>query len=305
MKIKHLLLFVTITSSLLAGEILVEETQVLFGGTDNPHFFPDYTQDGQSILITKAAYTGLWILDRASLDINRISDATGSGYEPRSLSNGLIIFRQDEYRKGRKYTSLLQTNLKDTQIIAEAARFVSPANVVNDRLIYLVNETPVIQNGINGQRESSQTGYRAVLNDKLSLKVLKDGTSTTIAPQGDGNYIWAELAPAGDKIVYTKVGQGTYICDLNGNVLTDLGVAHAPKWSPDGNFLVYMDDHDDGNLYTASEIWIIAQDGTQAWMITNTPDRIEMYPNWSPDGNHIIYHTLQGEIIQTTIRIRD
>ncbi len=81
--------------------------------------------------------------------------------------------------------------------------------------------------------------------------------------------------------------------------------AHASQWSPDGEYLVYMKDMDDGEQFTASEIWVSTADGSQQWMITDTHDKIEMYPQWSPDGNSIVYHSLRGELIETTIQITD
>ena len=290
-------------SSLLAKDIIVKNTQMILGDNKTPFYFPSYTVDGKSILLTQNAYTGLWILDRSSEDIRKITNAQGAGFEPRSLTDGAVIYRHDEYQKGRKFTSLYKDRATENQLIADAARFVSPANMVNDRLISLIDEAPAILNGSSGRSEHNLEDYTTVLNDKLTLKLFQSGEVSVIAPQGEGNYIWSELSPTFDKLVYAKTGAGTFVSDLQGNIISELGFVHAPHWSPDGEYLVYMKDLDDGVQYTASEIWIVSYDGLQSWKITDTPEKIELYPQWAPDGEHVIYHSLHGEIIETTIEI--
>lgn len=303
MKKTYLALILLTATGLLAKDIVIKETRVLLADASTPFYFPVYTVDGESVLMTQNAYKGLWIMNRASEEIKQITESQGAGFQPRSLSDGTIIFRQDDYQQGRKITSLYKVDEDGNCLIAAGARFVSPANLINDRLIYLIDETPVILNGISGQRESSLEDYTTVLNDKLTLKLFQAGNESVLAPQGEGNYIWSEISPQGNKLVYTKTGQGTYVCDLKGNIISELGDVHAPQWSPDGEYLVYMNDLDDGIQYTSSEIWIISFDGRNSWKITDTPDIIEMYPQWSPDGLHVIYHSLRGEIIETTIEI--
>lgn len=305
MKIKHITLILLALSSLFAKDVIIEDSQLLYGNPENPGFFPSYTQDAKTVLFTRNAYQGLWAYDRSTFAVEQITDVQGAGYHPRSLSDGSIIFRHDEYRKGRKYTALYKADASGSHLVAPAGRFISTANLINDKLVYLSDEMPVVFNAVNEQRESSHLGVTAILNDKLSLQVLQDGVLRPLSPRGEGNYIWGELSPAADKVVFTRTGDGTYICNLQGNIISDLGYAHAPQWSPDGEFLVYMKDLDDGYQYTASEIWIISADGSQSWMVTDTADQIEMYPHWSPDGEHIVYHTLRGKIFETSIQIVD
>jgi len=303
LKIKYLALILAASSGLLAKDLVIGDTQVLLGDISTPYFFPVYTADGESILITQKAYTGLWGLNRSTGELRQITNSQGAGFQAHSLADGAIIFRHDEFRKGRKFTSLYKADASGKHLIAEPARFVSPARLISDRLIYLVDKTPVILNAVSGLNENNLENYTTVLNDKLTLRLFQAGTESVIAPQGEGNYIWAEVSPTNDLLVYTKTGQGTFVCDLKGQVIAELGYAHAPQWSPNGEYLVYMNDQDDGDQYTASEIWIVSYDGEHSWKITDTPDKIEMYPQWSPDGEYVIYHTLHGEIIETTIQI--
>ena len=292
-------------SGLFAKEIIVEKTNHLYGDLENPGFFPSYTVDGESILFTKSGYLGLWILDRAELTVKQITSATGAGYQPISLSNGSIVFRQDEYKSGRKFTSLHSYLDQELHQLTDQKRFVGTINIDNDHLIYLVDSNVKVFNNSSELFEEEQDGYTAVFNDKLTLKVLKDGIVTPLAPLGEGQYIWAELSPNADNIVFTMPGEGTFVCDLDGKIMADIGYANTPHWSPDGQYLVFMKDIDNGDQFTSSEIWVSTANGSQSWRVTNTPDRIEMYPQWSSDGRQISYHTLQGELFETQIQITD
>jgi len=302
---KHLLLIIILTAMLSGQTLEVKSTRQLLKETDSPFAFPSYTVDGQALLVTQTAYTGLWRLDRESEDLVQLTAAVGAGYEPRSLADGSIIYRQDEYEKGRKLTSLFKVQGDEHQRLTEPARFVSPANMMGDHLIYLQDESFTVLDGTNGELQVLSGHYATVLNDKLTLKVYDQDGIRPIMPQGSGNYIWSAMSPDGQRVVYTKTGTGTFVCDLNGKVLADLGYAHAAQWSPDGSYIAYMKDYDDGVQYTSSEIWVATADGQITWQITDTPERIEMYPQWSPDGSRLVYQSLQGEIFETIIEIAE
>ena len=300
----YLSLCLFITVSLTAEDLITGTTRLLVDGARSPFYFPVYTLDGNSILITRSGYAGLWSLDRSSGEIAQITAASGSGYRPVSLTTGAVIFRQDTYSKGRKLTSLHRYDGNGAQVLAKENRFVSPANLVDDNLVYLSATEPVTLNGMTGQMAAPMNSP-VVFNDGLTLSIYQSGQMSPLSPQGDGHYIWAALAPTHDMIAYTKAGAGSFVCDLKGNIIAELGYAHAPQWSPDGKYLVYMHDLDNGVQFTDSELWIVSYNGEQSWQITRTPDRIELYPQWAPEGDRVIYHTVEGNIMETTLEILD
>ena len=129
-----------------------------------------------------------------------------------------------------------------------------------------------------------------------NLVLYEDGNTVTLNLSEESRYLWASLSPDQSKILFTKAGEGTFISDLQGNILLELGNANAPHWSPDGNWIVYMDDKDNGYYYTASEIFVVSADGSKKYQITDTDHEIEMYPQWAPDMNGLIFHTITGII---------
>ncbi len=59
-----------------------------------------------------------------------------------------------------------------------------------------------------------------------------------------------------------------------------------PTWSPDGKWIVYMQDFGGGELW---DLYAIPSGGGDAINLTNTPDISEVDPRWSPDGKRILF----------------
>ncbi|MFH1319251.1 MAG: T9SS type A sorting domain-containing protein [Bacteroidota bacterium] len=89
-------------------------------------------------------------------------------------------------------------------------------------------------------------------------------------------------------IAYT-IGNILYVKN-NKNVQTyDLGTyANIAPISPDGNYAVFNDDHD--------QLHIINLTSGETDQITGN-EHGYVYPQWSPDGNKLVYSTLSGELI--------
>jgi Tol biopolymer transport system component len=134
-----------------------------------------------------------------------------------------------------------------------------------------------------------------VTTEKGNLVIHQDGEKRILKPLGEGHYIWPSLSPDKKRLLFTKSGDGTYISDLNGNIEVSLGYANAPQWSPDGRWVSYMDDKDDGHQYLSSEIYITSIDGETRYQLTESKS-IDMFPSWSPDGTKIAFHTTRSEI---------
>jgi len=140
--------------------------------------------------------------------------------------------------------------------------------------------------------------------ENRKIVLIKDGEKNLLEPFGKGIYIWPSLSPDGTKLLFTKGGKGTYISDLQGNILQEIGYANAPKWSTDGNWLVYMKDHDDGTDFTASDIFVYSVKDKKEYRITATDDRIEMYPSWNEEMTKIVFETTIGIIYIAEIEIK-
>ena len=304
---KRIVLIILALSSLIvqAREITIRETRPIDHGLDQASYFPRYNFDGSLVLFSSAGFVGLWQMDLKTGETTQISSAPGAGFHPIPLKDGSFIIREDQYDRGRKLTSLVQYQQLLPLPLIEKGRFLSPGEIQQNKLLYLEGSDLRVLDLEAETMVSPNPDMLAVFNDKLSLKLLRDGGLKALQPLGEGNYIWAELSPRQDKILFTKVGDATYTCDLEGAILDKIGRARAPRWSPDGQFILYMVDIDDGSRYLESDIWISTADASKSWKVTDTKDRIELYPQWSPTGSQIIYHTVDGKLYTTTLEISD
>jgi Tol biopolymer transport system component len=85
-----------------------------------------------------------------------------------------------------------------------------------------------------------------------------------------------------------------FVMDTDGgNVrqVTDTFFAQRPKWSPDGEWILYME----------GEIFAIRPDGTDLWQVSEPkPDTGKFLGGWSPDGKQILYVESIGFSVNTT-----
>ncbi len=130
-----------------------------------------------------------------------------------------------------------------------------------------------------------------------------NNTKEVISPTGDVYYIWASLSPDNKHILYTAVGEGTFICDLKGNPISDLGYINAPVWATQ-NWVVGMDDKDDGNRVISSEIVAVHINSNKKFIITDKEEIVALNPKVSKEAKRMVFHTPEGDIYYTKLRIR-
>ncbi len=299
-----------LVSFTLAQNINVLGTVIVSDGNDHNFTAPQFSPDGGKILFSEAGFKGLWLYDISKKSLNQLNDLAGAGYEPVFSPDGQkIYFRTDNYIEYKRYSSLAMQTIDDKQVdylAKDVRRLSTPALIDKQTVVYRQDKS---LNAVNtGSKEKmlvkNVTDTYGFTEDQ-KIVLVSNGVRKEMTPVGKGNYIWLSLAPDKTKMLFTVAGGGTFISDLNGNILVKLGKANAPKWSPDGNWILYMVDKDDGHTMTASDIWAVTTDGVTKVQLTNTNDDIEMYPNWSPAMDKIVYETFGGKIAFINIEIVD
>ncbi|MCW8849951.1 MAG: hypothetical protein OQJ81_08240, partial [Melioribacteraceae bacterium] len=99
--------------------------------------------------------------------------------------------------------------------------------------------------------------------------------------------------------------RGSFICDEEGNIIDNIENAHYPKFSPDGKYISYMVDKDNGTDYISSDIFVYSLEQKKSFAITKTDNQIEMYPSWSNDGQKLVYNTIDGQIFISTFQFEN
>lgn len=304
---KILFLFVFIAAPILAQSIAVSSKVELIG--DGASYFPKFSPDGSTVFFTHAGYKGLEYVDVKTKTIEKLTDEAGAGYEFCFSQDGSqVYYRTDVYKGLKKYSSLISQNIatKQLNVLESEKRNLSSAQTLSSgEIFYRVNNSMKSVDAPKSLKKQSLQNNAAVYSDNEGIAVVTNGYKKVIEPAGKGSYIWTSLSPDGSKILFALGTKGTFICDLSGNILVDLGRAHAPQWSPDGKWVLYMDDYDDGYDYTKSDIYAITADGLFKTALTSGENEIAMYPQWSNDGMQVVYHTNSGNIMLLNLTIAE
>ena len=119
-------------------------------------------------------------------------------------------------------------------------------------------------------------------------------------PGWDADPDWS---PDGSQIAFSSDRNGgpsrgnIFVMDTDGsNVrqVTDAFFAQRPKWSPDGEWILYME----------GEIFAIRPDGTDLWQVSEPkPDTVMNLGGWSPDGKQILYVEAKNSSVNATTPI--
>ena len=96
----------------------------------------------------------------------------------------------------------------------------------------------------------------------------------------------AQYSPDGNRILFASTRSGrpeNWICDSEGQGCELLVAGFNPAWSPDGKFVVYCSDFDEGG----SNLYIIDARGGFARRLTQGSE--DYMPSWSRDGEWIYF----------------
>jgi Tol biopolymer transport system component len=302
-----IILFLLISAQILIGQnVTVNNITKVMQQSQGEFYYPKFNPDGSQLLLTNANYQGLWIYDLGKKQLTQLNFYNGAGYSSVFSDDGLkIIYRADEFMGMRKYSSLIVQDIKsgNETLVEQKIRNLSvPEVLTNGQIFYTKDFNAGVfdhraNKSIDNKVEASVAyteNYKIALYSKERIE---------LQPLGKNNYIWVSISPQQDKLLFTVPGKGTYISDLQGNILVDLGYANAPVWSPNGKYVAYMVDKDDGYQVTSSEIFVASADGKNKYQITNTSDISEMYPNWSQSGSKLTFNSTDGEIFIAELRI--
>ncbi len=285
---KQLFIAMLMASAVATAQIEVTsiERLVLPAGQDWTN--PVYSPDGGSIYFTVSSYDGIWKYTRADNSLSEITRDPSSGFGFAVSQDGSqIAYRRTSYdaQTHERTQDAVVVNAATLKArVAASGSDVSLPVFVRSEAVYSVNGVPNTQ--VLAKTAAAEVQVLGIENTKMA--VLKGGKKVLLDPHGDGSYIWPTLSPDKQRIAAYDVRRGTFVCDLDGKVSVLLGRRDAAVWTRDGNWLVYMDDRDDGRSITSSEICMVSRDGGTTVRLTSSADVLEMNPSCSPTENKIV-----------------
>jgi len=308
-------ILITIIGFCFGQTVKVIKTEQILSKQDQPFAYPKFSPQGDKILLSSPKYKGLWLYEIDNQNIKQLNDRTGAGYKAKFSSDGSqILFRYNSYQNHRKFSTLAIQHIDSKKVseLVKNKRDLSPPHSFAKKsiLFNLQNKNQVYD--LEAKMIQSQTALNksvssepVVYTENSQLIISRNGQEKVLNPAGKGHYIWGSLSPDKSRILFTVAGKGTYISDLEGKIIADLGHANYPNWSPDGRWIVGVQDRDDGHKITHSEIIIVSADGQTKHQLTNTENKIELNPDWSPVENKIVYDTIDGKIEMLQLSINE
>lgn len=269
-KLIPIIILLLFTGSAFCQEIKVRRVKKL--PVEEKAYFPDFGKNHREILLSGQQHKGLVLYNRCKRKEREISKAKGAGSDYIVKQDGNIVFSETNIKNGRKLTEYKRYNPETGQV-----------NTI---------DSPTIQ----GKRLKVEGKNLSIVQDQKEIKEL--------SPIDNKFYIWASLSPAENKILFTAAGDGSYVSDLEGNILHDLGYLNAPQWLNE-NWVIGMDDRDDGEKVLSSDIIAVHLESGKRFNLTQESDIIAQYPKVSPEQNRIVYHSLDGDIYLMKIRIKE
>lgn len=295
-KIFLMILFIGIT--IQAQKVSVIEDKPITSLKEGSFFYPIVTPDGNNLLFSREDRKGLWIKNLSTGKTQKISNATASGFEPVFTSDGSsILFRENKIVNGKIYSSLKSFDLisKTISLKEENIRDLKILkNANNLSQSYLTNNETKQLAGKSLQKKNAEE--ISVTVDLNKIVLYKNGEKKYLAPMGDVYYLWPSISPDKTKLLFTAAGKGTYISDLQGTIIKKIGYANYPSWSPDGNWVLFMKDIDNGEVVISSEIYLANINTGKYFNLTEQQKEIALYPTWGSTLEEIFYNTDRGQI---------
>ncbi|KAF0149017.1 MAG: hypothetical protein FD143_2803 [Ignavibacteria bacterium] len=294
-----LLFFLIIAAQLFAQNVTVLQDAAVTELKDGKFYYPTVSPDGKSLLLTSQSYKGLWSKDLSTGRVTRISNAAGAGYEPGfSAVSGELIYREDKFIKGKRFSSLISFDAaaKKRTVLEEGVRDLKLYRDHSNAFKKYVKENEVRSTIKETMLQKSAAPERIVYIQDSKMVLAENNTKKVLQPLGEGNYIWASLSPDKTKLLFTYAGKGTYVTDLEGRLLNKIGYANYPSWSPDGNWVLFMKDLDDGVKLISSEIHIVSLKTGKYFRLTSKKEVVSVFPKWGVSNTEIFYNTDSGQI---------
>lgn len=309
MKLFHftvpILLLLATAGVVQAQEIRAGRTRQMARRAEAGYSIAAISPDGRKLLLTTSDYRGIFLMPKRRGPVQMINDIPGAGFEASFSDDGrYLFFRSDDFQGRRKLSSLMRYELatgKTMTVVPETRNLTSP-KVSGNRLFYLA-EGQLESRYVDNMTVKASGSDTVVLLEDLTPVLCINDRKKILKPNGEGSYIWASLSPDKTKILYYFTGKGTFICDLDGNILFTPGRINAPKWLND-RIVIGMDDRDDGYHVTASEIISYSLSSGKTTYLTSTPSEAEMFPFPFPDGRSIAFQTVEGKLYFMKLSIK-
>lgn len=283
------------------------EPEMVVGDESSAYMRPIWSPTGDRIAFTGRNYQGLFVTRLGSDEVVHLSDDPAAGYGAEwSHTGGLILSRvavQEDMR--RDYSvKLFDVDSGAEQVIAggdDVSRALPRWTTEGSHVyVYGAEEAAVINAGIASKAAGGNGRVALVKDGAVAVASSSDPSPREVHRAEDGDVLRLATSPDGQRVAFEVLGGNLFVMNVDGSALTEIGPGEAARFSPDGQWIVFMRTTDDGYEVTGSDLWAARGDGSSLIQLTQTSDRMEMNPDWSPDGSAIAYDD-RGSIYSLTV----
>ena len=263
---KSLLLFSAImlsTGSLMAQSKANGEPRLLIKSAQSL-MAPVWSPDGSKIAVTGDNFIGIWVANADGSNLNQVSEALGAGYKMNWQDAQTIVSTPYTMENGLRMVRIENVNVETAEIseVAPAQRGFRPSKVMkNVNLLRIMCDQPAEATRLIPSLE--QYAGKMVLNPALS--------------------------PDGKKIAFQIVSYGLFVCDVDGANLKSFGKGAYPSWAPNSRDLMFARIQDNGERFTASDLFSVNTETGVEENLTPNSDVIPITLSVSPDGSKVAF----------------
>ena len=263
---KSLLLFSAIMLS--AGSLMAQskangEPRLLIKSAQSL-MAPVWSPDGSKIAVTGDNFIGIWVANADGSNLNQVSEALGAGYKMNWQDAQTIVSTPYTVENGLRMVRIENVNVETAEIseVAPAQRGFRPSKVMkNVNLLRIMCDQPAEATRLIPSLE--QYAGKMVLNPALS--------------------------PDGKKIAFQIVSYGLFVCDVDGANLKSFGKGAYPSWAPNSTDLMFARIQDNGERFTASDLFSVNTETGVEENLTPNSDVIPITLSVSPDGSKVAF----------------
>lgn len=302
---KHLFLWVLLfcIPQMQAQHVKVISNEPLSLPASEMGYSPVISPAGEYVLLSAGDNSGLRMYDLKSKQLTTLTKDRGAGFGVKISDDGkLVAYRSQQYINKLRYTTLkvLDISTKKTKDILKNSRDIE-GFTFQEGTIFVIEDGKLQTKRITGNVVAKKSAVSSLKRGQLYMT--RYNQTSLVSPAGsENNYLWASVSPDGSKLLYYVIELGqAFVSNLDGSDAVSLGVIRAPKWMGN-NWVVGMEDYDDGEKLTASSIVMAAASGTNRTVLTDK-SVIATNPSGTSDASTIVYNTDNGKVFLLKLEI--
>ena len=252
------------------------------------YFSMNISPDKATIALTNSNYTSLDLIGikgSIAVDIPHINSFQCK-WSPNSEK--LLLMRSNYERKRRQNGLIVINNMGNINhtVIELTNQKIYPIGWTGDNTFhYLLDEELITQN-IKGSKNEWDMPLIFSIKNKLYKKT--NDSDALLLYEANDMILDLSYSSNAELIVFEVYGDKTIIIQNSETIIDDIQNGNAPKISPDGSMIIFMELEDDGYQITSGDIYLWDSRTGKTEPIADDPEQIEMNPIWISD--HLIYY---------------